>query len=176
MAVLLIAFGGLPGVGKTTLARRLAADLGAVYLRIDSIEAAIRASLAPASMNDGGYRVAYAVAEDNLRLGRTVVADSVNPWPLTRQAWANVARRANARLIEVEIVCSDRDEHRQRVEGRVVPEGAPLTWQDVVERDYRPWEGDHLVLETAARSFEESVRRLRAAIEAAGALSGPPRD
>ena len=28
--------------------------------------------------------VAYVVAEDNLRLGRIVIADSVNPWPLTR--------------------------------------------------------------------------------------------
>ena len=35
----------------------------------------------------GCKRIGYAVAEDNLRLGRTVVADSVNPVKLTRDAW-----------------------------------------------------------------------------------------
>ena len=34
----LIVFSGLPGVGKTTIARELGRSLAAVYLRIDSIE------------------------------------------------------------------------------------------------------------------------------------------
>ena len=41
---MLIVFGGLPGAGKTAIAQELACELGAVYLRIDSIEQAIRAS------------------------------------------------------------------------------------------------------------------------------------
>ena len=76
---------GLPGVGKTTIARELAAALTAVHVRIDSIEQALRD--AGLTVEEEGYRVAYAVAEDNLRLGRIVIADCVNPWPLTRRAW-----------------------------------------------------------------------------------------
>ena len=38
----LIEFGGLPGSGKSTLARRLADRTGAVLLRVDEIEAAMR--------------------------------------------------------------------------------------------------------------------------------------
>ena len=38
----LIALGGLPGVGKSTLATSLARRIGAVHLRIDTIEQAMR--------------------------------------------------------------------------------------------------------------------------------------
>jgi predicted kinase len=84
---MLIIVGGLPGTGKTTVARELARQLGAMYVRIDSVEQAIRDSETVSNpLNDAGYRVAYAVAEDNLRLGRTVISDSVNPIQLTRDA------------------------------------------------------------------------------------------
>ena len=84
--------------GKTVMAHAQATQgiKNAVLGGIDSIEHAIRQSAKPAAgpIDDAGYLVGYAIAEDNLRLGRTVVADCVNPWPLTRDAWVSVARRA----------------------------------------------------------------------------------
>ncbi|SRR6266567_9577035 len=83
----LIVFGGLPGTGKTAIAQEVAREVNAVYVRIDSIEQAIRASGALGRpIDDAGYRVAYVVAEDNLRIGRTVVADCVNPLQITRDS------------------------------------------------------------------------------------------
>jgi predicted kinase len=56
--------GGRSEVGKTTFARELARQLGAVHLRIDSIEQAIRDSAGVTQpLNDVGDRVGYAVAE-----------------------------------------------------------------------------------------------------------------
>src|SRR5215472_82988 len=87
-----IVFAGLPGVGKTTLSLELARQIDAVYVRIDSIEQALRdPGLITGSWEDFGYRIGYAVASDNLRVGRSVVADSVNPLPVTRSARAAVA-------------------------------------------------------------------------------------
>lgn len=163
----LIVFGGLPGSGKSSIARELARETGAFWLRIDSIEQAIRASaLAPGSVDDAGYRVAYAIAEDNLRLGRDVIGDSVNGWLVTRNAWRAAATRAGARIVEVETICSDLAEHRRRVETRA-SEVAGLVlphWQAVIGRDYEPWDRDHLTIDTAGRSVGDCARLVRAAI------------
>jgi predicted kinase len=119
MRSMLIVFAGLPGTGKSSVARELAGKLDAVWLRIDSIEQAIRESrVLPGSIDDVGYRAAFAVAGDNLRLGRIVVTDSVNDWIVTRNVWRDIGVRAGARVVEVEMVCSDPQEHRRRIETR----------------------------------------------------------
>ena len=161
---MLIVLSGLPGVGKTAISRELARAIGAVHLRIDSIEQAMRA--AGWRVEGQGYEVAHAVAEDNLALGRTVIADCVNPWPLTRDAWRSVAQRAGVRIVEVEVVCSDLTEHRRRVESRSADiQGHELpTWQDVVARDYRPWSRARLVIDTARTSVADSVRMISQAL------------
>ena len=50
--------------------------------------------------------------------GLDVVADAVNPVALTRQWWSEAAVVSETALLNVEVICSDREEHRQRVEGR----------------------------------------------------------
>ena len=162
---MLVAVSGLPGVGKTTISRAVAQATGALYLRIDSIEHALRT--AGRQVEGEGYGVAYAVAEDNLRIGRVVVADCVNPWPLTRREWRRVALRAGVGAVDVEIICSDADEHRRRVESRTseIPGHRLPTWPEVLEHDYHAWSRDRLVIDTARLPVEQSVRTILAALQ-----------
>jgi predicted kinase len=144
---MLIAFGGLPGTGKTTLAKALVAQCAAVYLRIDTIEQAIRDSdVLRNEIGPAGYVTAYRLAEENLRLGQSVVADSVNSLLITRDSWAQVARSADVTLVNVEVICSDLVEHRRRIEGRDAALGGspPLTGLTSLKDDTR--HGQHLTL------------------------------
>lgn len=159
----LYVFSGLPGKGKTMLSQLLARRVGAAHVRIDTIEQALR-ELCSVDVQGEGYRLAYRLAADNLRLGISVVADSCNPIELTRREWEQVAADAGAQYVNIEVVCSDPQEHRRRVETRPsAVRGLRLpTWQDVTEREYDGWTVDRVVLDTFGRSEQECLDELLA--------------
>lgn len=160
--------GGLPATGKSSISRQLARERPAFYVRIDRIEQTIvETSSLDAPLGPVGYEVGFAVAAEQLQLGLDVVAESVNPLAITRDAWRRVGTDAGARVVETEIVCSDPEEHRRRAEGRSVDiAGLRLpTWQQIQDREYEPWARDHLVLDTARLSVAEAVAEMTDAAE-----------
>lgn len=59
------------------------------------------------------------------------------------------------------MICSNEPEHRRRVEARTadIPGHIVPTWQDVVERDYHPWDDEpRLIVDTATIRVDEAVR------------------
>lgn len=148
-------------MGKTTLAKALSSRLKAVYLRVDTVEQGLR-DLCHYQVEGEGYRLSYRVASDNLELGNIVVSDSCNPIPLTRREWQEVASSKGIPYTNIEVVCSDIEEHRSRVESRVTDvDGLILpSWQEVVEREYDQWETERVEVDTASRKPEESVTEL----------------
>ena len=165
---MLIAFSGLTGTGKTSIARGLARRLHAAYLRVDTVEQALRSCGTLEIVGAEGYETIYRLAEDNLHLGLPVIADSANPLDITREAWAEVAREAKVRLINVEVVCSDEPEHRRRVETRSsdIPDLVLPTWDKVRSREYHAWTEPRIVIDTAGRSIDACVDELMSALAA----------
>jgi predicted kinase len=158
-APILVVFSGRPGVGKTTLSRAVADDIGATFLRIDTIEAAIVSTLTPFSGNPVGYVVAQRVAADQLRAGRPVVADAVNNLDIARQGWTAVAEECAARLRFIEVICSDQEEHRARVEGRApeMPGHGVPTWDQVQHRPWEPFAEPRLVVDNVGDSAQQAA-------------------
>ena len=162
---MLIIFSGLPGTGKTTITKEVTKHLKAVYLRVDTIEQTLKNLEGyPDSLVIGseGYLVSYAIAKENLALGIDVVADSVNPIAITRHDWRQVAKETNTVFIEIELICSDKKEHQDRVEKRVADiEGHKLpTWKEVVDRDYEPWSSASLQIDTSKHTVDEAVQKI----------------
>jgi predicted kinase len=109
-----------------------------------------------------GYAVAHALAAEQLRCGVDVIVECVNPLAVTRDAWQQLACDVPGRLVEVEMICSDREEHRRRAETRTIDiEGHRLpTWADIVTREYEPWTRDRMVIDSAATSADDAVIRI----------------
>jgi predicted kinase len=160
----LIEFGGLPGTGKSTLARQLAAETGAVLLRIDEIEAAMRRNgLTARQTGIAAYSVAHDVAASHLRRGFTVIADAVNPVAEARAGWRGVADACEARHVVIETACPDAAEHRRRIDARIndLAGWAYPSWDQIRQRadEYQPRTDARLILDTT-RPIDECHRAI----------------
>lgn len=158
---ILFILSGLPASGKSTLSKYLAKTYNAVYLRTDTIEQGLR-ELCKITVQEEGYRLSYSIARDNLKLGLHVVADSCNSVHVSRDEWEHVALANGCLFVNIEVVCSDKQEHKKRVETREAEiENLKLpSWTAIENREYHPWERKRIRIDTANKSVAESEREL----------------
>ncbi|MGK5684685.1 AAA family ATPase [Actinoplanes sp. URMC 104] len=152
--MVLAVFAGLPGVGKSTLAARVATELPACVLAVDTVDFALRRyEVSEPRPGFAAYGAVAALAEDQLGIGHHVIIDAVSPVRAARRLWVDVAERAGVPLRVVEVVCGDDAEHRRRVEKRFASrdhDGVP-DWVRVLERqaEYEPYLGARLIVDTS---------------------------
>lgn len=158
----LFIFSGLPASGKSTLAQELSKKIKATFVRIDTIEQGLKDICKYSVQGGEGYELSHLVASDNLKLGNDVVADSVNPWELTRSDWTQVAISNQANFVNIEVICSNKDEHKKRVEARHVDVNnlKPPTWEEVSNRDYHGWTSHRILIDTSNKTISESLAEL----------------
>lgn len=147
--MVLAVFAGLPGVGKSTLARQVGTALPATVLAIDTVYQAMRrddVTVAEPLPGHAAYQVVAALAEAQLRLGLSVVVDAINPRKAVRRLWSDLADDLGVPLRVVEVVCGDEAEHQRRAQGRTAGE-----WPEALRLsgDYEPYIGPRLVVDTS---------------------------
>lgn len=74
-------------------------------------------------------------------------------------------------IVELELVCSDAEEHRRRIESRLPdwPGQRLPRWADVTARVVEAWDCDPTRVETAGRSLETCLAQTLAVVRAAAA-------
>ena len=101
-----IALSGLPFAGKSTLARALAARLGATLIEVDRLIAG-REALPPGPVPDrlwfAAYRQAEALLRAELSAGRRVVYDGVNFRWVQREKLRRIAGGFGQRVLVVQV-------------------------------------------------------------------------
>lgn len=151
----LILLSGLPGSGKSTLAEAIAKELKLPIFSVDPIEASIIKANIPKSFETGhaAYLVAATLAEEQFKLGQSVVIDAVNAEEEAKDVWRELAKKCNVNLVIIECATSDTELHKKRIEARVrnlhgIPE---VTWERVQNRKaaYTKWKEVTLKIDTA---------------------------
>lgn len=148
---MLVVFSGLPGSGKSAVARPLARELGLMLLELDLIERPLLRRFSGDALGWAGYEILTVIADDNLALGTGVVLDSVTWTNAVREQWRTLASRHRAQFRPIEVVCPDREAHRARVEGRGGGgEVRKNAWPRVEASfaRYEEWREDRLVLDS----------------------------
>lgn len=167
---MLIAMAGLPGSGKSTIADILGARLNSPVVSVDPIESAILSAGIDSDQPTGlaAYLVAETIAESVLESGQSVIVDAVNAVDPAREQWVELAQRRGEQLRFIEVICSDPEIHRQRLESRnrELPHVVEPTWHAVEQSldEYGPWAGTSAAV---PRITIDSVQPLGVAVEQA---------
>jgi hypothetical protein len=168
----LIVMSGLPGCGKSTLARPLAREFSASLLSVDPIESAMLVAGLPKSFETGyaAYLVAETLASEQLGLGLSVVVDAVNAEEEPKVLWRRLAERQGATLVVIEMKLADVGLHRARVEARVrgLPGFSEVSWErvEVRRKAYTPWREQTLTIDAVnppAENLSQAIQYIRAA-------------
>lgn len=109
-----------------------------------------------------GYFVAFGIARNNLKNDLTVITDSVNPISYTREKWREIAVETGVKFLEIETICSDKNEHRKRVEEREIDINnfTKPTWEEVLNREYEEWNAS-ITIDTSKTTIDEAIEILK---------------
>lgn len=148
----LILMAGMPGSGKTTMARLVSRHLGIPVFAKDRVQRVLRDhNLAEASTGDG-YYIILDMADEQLGLGISVILDATFPLDHFRTVASEMAARHKAKFCAVYCHCSDDRVWQERMTQRVqyVPGWKPVGWEDVVRMRtyYQPWNNNALVVDS----------------------------
>lgn len=170
---LLIAMKGLPGSGKSSLARELERRTGWEVIDKDETKDALHGVVSDAGHH--AYAITLAQVEALLCEGKSLIYDSPLTFPSLYKELCDSAARNGATLCLIECRCSDEAELRQRIEER---SGTGLSahritdWQNFLayrqqtaEHSNYPTTHPHYIVDTTealARTTESALAWLRA--------------
>lgn len=144
---MLVVMAGLPGTGKSTIAEAVGARLGLPVVSVDPLESAILSAGIGADQPTGlaAYLVAETIADAVVAGSGGIVVDAVNAVEPAREQWVKLAARRGVDIRFVEVICSDAEVHKARLEARYrqLAHIAEPSWHAVEQSldEWEPWNG-----------------------------------
>lgn len=147
-AAKLIMVVGLPGTGKSTFSRALAAETDAHHLNSDVIRAelGLRGKYAPED-KERVYRTLRERAEALLDTGSAVIVDATLYREDLRQPYTDLAQRTGSPILWIELHTGE-ETIRKRVSRQRTYSEADLAVYHKIKTLYEPLQGHHLPLDS----------------------------
>jgi predicted kinase len=162
----LLLLSGLPGTGKSFLARKIAQELPCVIVEGDFVRKTLTDGRPDYTAHESSFihRVSHKVIEQLLDEGRNTIHDATNLAEKHRERLYHVATRTRAKLVIVRTIASEaivRERLAQRFSRRDPFDLSDADW-DVyrqLQTEIEPVARAHLVVDTNA-GMNEAVRRI----------------
>jgi predicted kinase len=169
----LVMLAGLPGTGKSTLARRLAQELPAVIIESDRVRQILFDPPGySAEESRRVHRVCHTLLGWYLRHYYHVVYDATNLYEYHRRLVYRLADRSGARLVVAEVTATE-EVVRRRLAPRYHEQPCPHSQEDYSDADWdvyismrqraEPIQREHLKLDTSQGDLDSAIEELRAA-------------
>ena len=159
--VTLIMFTGLPGSGKTTLAQRVAKSLCIPLFSKDFLQSTLRRMKLADRNTVHGYHLLLDLADEQLKIGVSVVLDAVFPLEEFRMAARNIADQNKAKFCVVHCYCSNDKTWQERMSGRhrYVPNWTPVDWAEVerLRQVYQLWNSQEALFVDALDNLDKNL-------------------
>ena len=158
----LVIFSGLPGVGKSTLANRLARELHWPLLKIDDVIGQVPENPA-IEFWDSKVDVLLDLVNTQLELGLDVIVDSVF-MNMDRQHAQKLARTYNVRFLPIYVFLSDDQVWEERVTARFneLNDQDVATWERIQHQreHFAQWEAGTALFIDSLTPFEQNFDRV----------------
>ncbi len=147
----MIVIGGVPGTGKSTLAKALSKELNIPAFSKDELEAAIaRKGLCNSKeMRGVGFEIMSVLAKNQIENKNSAIFDFIASKSRVTEQWPE--------LLEIEIkyiecICSNEEIHIERIQlrNRNIEGWYELVWEDVlrIKNVFKPLKSDRLILDS----------------------------
>jgi predicted kinase len=160
----LVIFSGLPGVGKSTLATRLARELHRPLLCVDDVIGDVPQN-AGVPFWDSRVAVLLDVVETQLKIGLDVIVDSVF-MNMDRNHAQELARKYDMRFLPMYVYVSDENIWRERVMARYNELQNPdvATWERIQHQRerFRAWEPGTALFVDSVEPVESNYEKVLA--------------